>query len=161
MNIPVSYLMGAKISFGDLAELDPNSQYFIYECDEYDRNFLQFNPYLSLISGIDWDHPDIYPTRESYLEAFNEFVQQSEHTILWHNDAEQLGLDAANNFTIIDDSNPAIEQIKLVGLVNRKNGLLVTTAGEKLNESGVNLFEIINRFPGLSRRFEEIVPNVY
>src|SRR5437868_5890440 len=38
--LPVSYLIGGKINFGELANLDPKSQYFIYECDEFDRNFL-------------------------------------------------------------------------------------------------------------------------
>ena len=40
LGIPVSYSVGAKMSFGEMGEYAPQSEYFIYECDEYDRNFL-------------------------------------------------------------------------------------------------------------------------
>ncbi len=42
ISIPASYSVGAKISFGDMGKFDPASEYFIYECDEFDRNFWPF-----------------------------------------------------------------------------------------------------------------------
>jgi len=50
LGLPVSYSVGTTISFGPSGQFDPKSEYFIYECDEYDRNFLNFHPYLSLIT---------------------------------------------------------------------------------------------------------------
>jgi UDP-N-acetylmuramate--alanine ligase len=44
LGIPVSYSGGVKLSFGELSEFDPKSRYFVYEADEYDRNFLSFYP---------------------------------------------------------------------------------------------------------------------
>lgn len=49
LEVPVSYSIGTTIKFGPSGKFDPASEYFIYECDEFDRNFLNFNPYLSLI----------------------------------------------------------------------------------------------------------------
>jgi UDP-N-acetylmuramate--alanine ligase len=163
LGIPASYLMGAKISFGELAVLDEKSQYFIYECDEFDRNFLSFYPEVALISGLDWDHPDIYPTRESYYEAFTEFIGQSNQTVAWHDDAEKLGLEAVSNLKILDNKDPQIDQqLKLAGHVNRLDAWLVTYGLQPvLNKSADQIIDVLNKFPGLSRRFEEVAPNIY
>jgi len=92
LSIPVSYSVGAKLSFGETGEFNPSSQYFVYEADEFDRNFLSFHPTFSLIAGIDWDHPDIFPTRDSYYDAFRQFLGQSAHSITWQSDATKLGV---------------------------------------------------------------------
>ncbi len=94
LGLPVSYSVGAKISFGDMGHYEPGSEYFVYEADEFDRNFLAFHPRLALITGIDWDHPDIYPTREEYNAAFRKFLSQSEQSVLWQDDAKRLGTSA-------------------------------------------------------------------
>jgi len=70
LEMPLSYSVGAKISFGDMGQYEVGSEYFIYECDEFDRNFLAYEPYLSLITGVSWDHHEIFPTREDYQQAF-------------------------------------------------------------------------------------------
>src|SRR6185503_11878761 len=106
--LPLSYSVGAKLSFGEMGRYEPDSKYFVYEADEFDRNFLSFYPEVSLIPGIDWDHPDIYPTRESYYQAFIEFIGQSAATYMWHDDAEKLALEASDSMKIIDDEDPKI-----------------------------------------------------
>lgn len=159
---PVSYSVGAKISFGEMGEYEPDSRYFIYEADEYDRNFLSFYPYISAITGIDWDHPDIYPTREAYLEAFKEFLDQSQEVLLWHDDADQLGLPATHDHHILDRQEPTIDKIKLHGRVNRENAWLIAQTVSRITKKPVgHLIDILNRFPGLSRRFEEVAPGIY
>jgi UDP-N-acetylmuramate--alanine ligase len=95
LNMPVSYSVGAKISFGDMGAFDPSSKYFVYECDEFDRNFLAFHPYLSIISGVSYDHHEIFPTLENYQQAFRDFIGQSEWTIAWKQDANRLQLKRA------------------------------------------------------------------
>src|SRR5207253_2498504 len=64
LGLPVSYSLGAQISFGEMGEYNKKGRYFIYECDEFDRNFLAFKPYVAIISGLSWDHHEIYPTQE-------------------------------------------------------------------------------------------------
>jgi UDP-N-acetylmuramate--alanine ligase len=160
---PLSYLMGGKISFGGLAVLDAKSEYFVYECDEFDRNFLSFYPEVSLIAGIDWDHPDIYPTRESYYEAFEEFIGQSTSAAIWHDDAEKLALSAGSNLTILDEKDTQIDvKLKLAGHVNRLNAWLAAHALQPiLGRPTSELIEKLNGFPGVSRRFEKITGNLY
>ncbi|MCA9880280.1 MAG: UDP-N-acetylmuramate--L-alanine ligase, partial [Thermomicrobiales bacterium] len=46
----------------------------VVEADEYDRSFLQLHPDVAIITNIDYDHPDIFPTLDEYDRAFVEFV---------------------------------------------------------------------------------------
>lgn len=159
---PVSYCIGAKISFGDLGEYAEGSEYFVYEADEFDRNFLAFHPYLSLITGIDWDHPDIYRTRHEYEDAFRDFVSQSEWTIFWQKDFDKLGLKQNDHYLVLPENDPALDKLTLRGLVNRQNAWQAVQAVHELTQTPLEqLISHINKFPGLSRRFEEIVSGLY
>ena len=163
LGVPVSYSVGAKLSFGDMGEFDSESRYFIYEADEYDHNFLSFRPYLSIISGVDWDHPDIYPTREEYNQAFKDFIGQSKRTFMWSGDANKLALQPSGSLTILDQDDSAIHgELTLPGQVNREDAWIVMEAlKETLGLYDKNLLGIMNKFPGLSRRFEKIAENIY
>ncbi|MBI3624123.1 hypothetical protein HY218_00670, partial [Candidatus Saccharibacteria bacterium] len=159
---PVSYSVGAKLSYGEMGEYAEGSEYFVYEADEFDHNFLAFHPYLSLISGVDWDHPDIYPTREDYEQAFRDFTGQSEWTIFWQTDFTKLGLANSDHYLILNENDPALSQFKLPGQVNRQDAWQVVQAVHELIQTPVaQLVTFMNNFPGLSRRFEEIVPGLY
>ncbi len=163
LRVPVSYSVGAKLSFGKMGQFQEGAQYFIYEADEYDRNFLAFYPYTSLISGVDWDHPDIYPTREAYYRAFTDFINQSRWVVLWRDDARKLNLQAAKNHIALDKGDPDIDKLfKLVGEVNRQNAWLVAKGMyEILDKPQEELVAVLNKFPGLSRRWEEIAQGIY
>src|SRR3954466_4630519 len=119
---PISYSVGAKISFGDMGEYATQSQYFVYECDEFDRNFLAFEPYISVITGVSWDHHEIYPNREDYQQAFKEFISQSQWTIIWQEDLDYLMMNPTNSLAVQDTDNKKIPKIGLAGLYNRLDG---------------------------------------
>jgi UDP-N-acetylmuramate--alanine ligase len=160
--LSVSYSVGAKISFGEMGQFDPASEYFVYEADEFDHNFLAFKPYLSLITGIDWDHPDIYPTRQAYEEAFRDFLEQSEHAVLWQDDAQKLGINPDTKHLILSKEDPGINDIQLPGLVNRQNAWeIAKTVSQHLGVPLNMLTGPLNYFPGVSRRFEALVPGLY
>ncbi len=161
LGVPVSLSVGAKLSFVDSGEYDPKAEYFVYEADEYDRNFLSFSPAISVIPGVAYDHPDVYPTEEEYQLAFKQFFEQSEKVVLWEKDAHRLGLTEDSSTTVLA-SSADLKALKLPGLVNRENAHAIVVAAEKLGlcdyKKGV---EIINKFPGVSRRFEMISKNIY
>ena len=48
--------------------------YFIVEADEYDHMFLGLRPEVAVITSIDHDHPDIFPTAADYMAAFRKFT---------------------------------------------------------------------------------------
>lgn len=142
LEIPVSYLIGTTISWGNGGHYDNSSQYFIYEADEYDRNFLAYHPYLSAITCIDYDHPDIYPTIEDYRAAFDKFMAQSEIVV--------------KNTTV----NSAIT---LVGGLRRQDASIALEVIQKIapNIDFHRIVKALNDFPGAGRRFERITRGVY
>ncbi len=159
---PVSYLLPAKTSFAEMGEYDVSSHYFVYEADEFDRNFLSFEPALSVITGVSWDHHELFPTREEYQAAFRDFISQSEHCLIWQEDVDYLELDAARTTTVLDSSSQAIEHIKLLGHYNRLDAwLAIQTVHQAIGQPVDRLIELMDHFPGLSRRMEEIAPNLY
>ncbi|MBA3758256.1 hypothetical protein H0X10_01320 [Candidatus Saccharibacteria bacterium] len=162
LNIPMSYSVGAKISYGEMGQYSEDSEYFIYECDEFDRNFLAFQPYMSLITGIDYDHHEIFPTREDYQAAFKQFLGQSTWNIVWHSDVASVGLTTSEKYINLDDNEQKLNTLSIVGLVNRRDAWQVIQAVHKITDTPIDeLITHMNNFPGLSRRFEKISPNLY
>jgi len=162
LGIPIGYILPAKSSFAEMGDYESDAQYFVYECDEFDRNFLHFSPQLSLITGIDWDHPDIYPTREEYYQAFREFIGQSKQTVLWQSDVDRLGGEPDDTDTVLNDNASEVTAIKLAGEVNRRDAWLVASGVHRLTDKPIaELLEILEQFPGVSRRFEQIAPGLY
>lgn len=163
LDIPVSYLLPAKTSFAEMGAYNPKSTHFIYEADEFDRNFLAYEPAISLITGVSWDHHEIFPTREDYQAAFTEFIEQSSQTYIWGEDADYLGLDASNdNLRVLDSADEHISAITLLGLYNRLDAWLSINAVHQATNTPIDqLIALVNDFPGVSRRMERIVPNLY
>ncbi len=48
----------------------------VVEADEYDRSFLQLFPQVAIVTTLEHDHPDIYPTYEEMFAAYQEFLAQ-------------------------------------------------------------------------------------
>jgi len=162
LGIPLSYSVGAKIPFGEMGQYEEGSEYFVYEADEFDRNFLAFEPHVSLITGVSWDHHEVFPTREDYQEAFREFIGQSQHTFAWQEDADYLGLAASDVVTVLDSSDRRIFNIRLLGLYNRLDAWLVAQAVHRItNEPLDKLLDHLADFPGLSRRMEQLATDLY
>lgn len=160
LGIPISYSVGTTLPFGPSGQYTPGSQYFVYECDEYDRNFLQYYPQLSLITSIGHDHPDTYPTEADYIEAFRQFIAQSNHIIMWQ--ADNTLLDATADDGWILRHNDLRQDITLPGNHNRRNATLAAKALEYLQlASPEEAVKTLNIFPGTSRRFERLASGLY
>ena len=159
LGIPVSYSVGSTLSFGPSGAYEPGSEYFIYECDEYDKNLLHFSPYLSLLTSIDYDHPDTYPTEEDYKATFRQYISQSEKTIAWQRDLDYIAQEP--NDTIWSLSDDEQIGIRLLGTHNRRNATLVYKALDYLGiASESDRMAALVRFPGTDRRFETLTENL-
>lgn len=77
-NRKFDYLVGEQIDgFETMAQLTSDAPIIILEGDEYPSSpidarpkFLHYQPHIALISGIAWDHVNIYPTWDEYVDAF-------------------------------------------------------------------------------------------
>lgn len=160
LGIPVSYSVGTTLSFGPSGAFEKGSEYFVYECDEYDKNLLHFSPHLSLLTSIDYDHPDTYPTEEDYKATFRQYITQSAHTIAWQRDLAYIEQPALESIWALDSSE--VLDISLNGEHNRMNATLVYKALEYLGiGSAEDNARALEQFPGTDRRFEKLADNLY
>lgn len=160
LGVPVSYSVGSTLSFGPSGAFDPASEYFVYECDEYDKNLLHFHPHLSLLTSIDYDHPDTYPTEDEYKATFRQYIAQSQHTIAWQSDLDYIDQPADNSTWALAATE--VEPIQLLGEHNRRNATLVAKAVEYLGLGDKASAETaLSGFPGTDRRFEKLADNLY
>lgn len=159
LDLPVSYIVGTTLGFAPSGAYHDGDKYFVYEADEYDRNFLKYHPWLAVIPVVSYDHPDIYPTVKDYQDAFLQFESQSQKVI------KDLGETA---FSISPDD------FKLAGEVRRKDACLALSAIEEIvrdqaeaEESTLSTFnseemtKLLSDFPGVGRRFERIADGIY
>ena len=146
LGLKSAYLVGTTLGFAKSGSYNEGDQFFIYEADEYDRNFLKFHPWLALITVVSYDHPDIYPTEADYHAAFKTFESQSEQVIF---------------------GGEMNTEISLAGRARREDATLAMKAIKKMADfsgltiSDAELIKIMNDFPGTGRRFEKISDGVY
>ncbi len=80
--IDFDYLVGSRIGgFDNMVNLDDHASIAVFEGDEYlasaiDQRpkFHVYQPHLALISGIAWDHVNVFPTYDLYVEQFKIFI---------------------------------------------------------------------------------------
>ena len=76
MGLNPSFIAGGVLSNLGINARAGQGNAFIIEADEYDRMFLGLKPSIEVITNVEHDHPDCYPTPEDYMNAFREFIQR-------------------------------------------------------------------------------------
>lgn len=66
-----SYLIGDGTGRGS-----EQATFFVFESDEYERHFMPYHPEYSIITNIDFDHPDYFTGIEDVFNAFNDYAKQ-------------------------------------------------------------------------------------
>ena len=94
------YLAGAALEgFETSLKLSEDAPVAIFEGDEYlasalDRRpkFLLYKPDIALISGVAWDHINVFPTYRSYVEQFENFVKEMPNngSLVYCNEDEEV-----------------------------------------------------------------------
>lgn len=162
LGIPISYSVGTTLSFGPSGAYDPESKYFVYECDEYDRNMLHFDPYITVITSLDHDHIDTYPRETDYRQAFIQFLELSGMSYLWEKELRYLQTDPETDLEAYDELMD-LSHIKLAGDHVRHNAYLVERVMRALFPDVYHgqIIDAINSFPGTQRRMEKLADNLY
>ena len=87
LNIDTDFMVGAQLAgFDTMVKLTKEAKYAVIEGDEYlaspiDRRpkFHLYHPNIAVISGIAWDHINVFPTFEIYVEQFKKFIELIEN----------------------------------------------------------------------------------
>ena len=135
LQIDVDYMVGAQLDGYDcMVKLTQEAKFMILEGDEYlsspiDRRpkFHLYKPHIALLSGIAWDHINVFPTFENYIEQFATFVSLIEPNGALVYNREDLEIqrlaENASNISLFPYQTPVFEP--------NANGTLLTFAGQQ------------------------------
>ena len=181
------YIVGAQLEGYDvMVKLSENARFMILEGDEYltspiDRRpkFHLYKPDIALLSGIAWDHINVFPTFENYVEQFTAFIRliSPGGTLIWCNEDDELRKisQAARPdirktpYSFPDyEVNEGITRIRYkdqefpLQIFGRHNLLNLNGSRLVCNALGITdeqFYTSIQRFKGASNRLERIAGN--
>ena len=86
LGIEADYMVGAQIEgFERMVRLSDTAKYAVFEGDEYltspldlRSKFLWYHPHVAILTGIAWDHINVFPTFPEYVDTFRKFVHSIE-----------------------------------------------------------------------------------
>lgn len=176
-----SFIVGGVINGLNVNAHAGTGKTFVIEADEYDRMFLGLKPTIGIVTNLEHDHPDIYPTAESFRAAFVEFIrlipengvliacgddwgaadlikeaQQADINTLAYslNDVENLQPNTTGGFDFYVQNNHVSLQVP--GKHNVLNALAVLKVVEYQGLSLENAARALGDYSGTGRRFEMI-----
>jgi UDP-N-acetylmuramate: L-alanyl-gamma-D-glutamyl-meso-diaminopimelate ligase len=186
-NIEVDYMVGAQLEgFDTMVHLTEANDFIVLEGDEYlsspiDRRpkFHLYKPNIALLSGIAWDHINVFPTYENYLEQFEIFINQiTNGGILVYNqedsDLKALAEKTTNPIRKIPYGTPeyTVENgitylatpegdmpIEVFGKHNLNNLMGAKWICQNMGVDEADFYEAIASFKGASKRLEKISEN--
>jgi len=92
------FIVGANLpGLGNAAA--GSGPHFVIEADEYDHMFLGLEPTVAVITNVEWDHPDCYPTPSSFRKAFMQFVDRVSRSGLVISCSDDQGAEALRSYT--------------------------------------------------------------
>lgn len=102
----LAHIMDANYLIGDGSGGCSNNDYFVLEACEYKRHFLSYHPNYVIITNIDLDHVDYYKDINDVINAYNEFIDQSNIIIAYGDDENVKELNHKNIYLYgLEDSN--------------------------------------------------------
>jgi len=187
LNMNVDYMVGAKLEgYETMVKLTKEAKYIVLEGDEYlsspiDRRpkFHLYKPHIAMISGIAWDHINVFPTFENYVEQFEIFansIADKGDFIYCSEDKEVVSVankskDTLNKLaygiyphriekgiTILDTQYGEYE-ISTFGDHNLMNLNAARLLCMSMGVEEKSFYEAIQSFTGASKRLEKIAEN--
>lgn len=180
----VDYMVGAQLEgFDVMVKLTEDNDFIVLEGDEYlsspiDRRpkFHLYKPNIALLSGIAWDHINVFPTYENYVEQFSIFVDSIVNggSINYNEeDAEVKRVVVASENTIrklpyhtpeytVDNGITLLETpegplpIEVFGKHNLNNLAGAKWICQHMGIDEDDFYEAISTFKGASKRLEKI-----
>ena len=182
LNIEYDYMVGAQLDgFEVMVKLTDTSKYIVLEGDEYLSSALDlrpkfhlYKPHIALISGIAWDHINVFKTFENYLKQFEIFINSivKNGTLVYNElDPELKKLVSSNKSNlnyipysipkhkIIDgisfiDINNRLYRLKIFGDHNLQNISGALNICKALGVESEDFYNAITSFNGASNRLE-------
>jgi len=178
------YLVGAQLKgFNTMVKLTEEDEVMIIEGDEYLSSPIQripkfhlYQPHIAVISGIAWDHINVFPTFENYVEQFRIFTQKIEKNgVLIYNETDQEVKNVAessvadlqkvpytvhpyritNGITYLQHQHGETA-IRIFGKHNLQNLNAALEVCKKLGINDQDFYSAIAIFEGAAKRLEKV-----
>ena len=186
-NIEVDYMVGAQLEgFDTMVHLTSENEFIVLEGDEYLSSpidmrpkFHLYKPNIALLSGIAWDHINVFPTFENYVEQFEIFTNSLINGgIMVYNEEDEIVKKVVeeaevpikkypyitpkhkivNGTTFIDTPEGEIP-LEIFGKHNLQNMAGAKWICQHMGVDEADFYEAILGFKGASKRLEKIVEN--
>lgn len=182
-DLPFDYLVGAKVEgFNQSVQLS-DAPVIVLEGDEYPASVIEkkpkiffYKPDISVLSGIAWDHINVFPTYDNYLQQFRQYLQDCEKGIpLFYNaedeEVKKLVASSAQHLKAIPYKMPKYHyedgvavldtkigpvEVSVFGNHNLLNMQAAIAVCEELGISREDCYQAIMDFTGAARRLERI-----
>ena len=183
----VDYMVGAQLEgFETMVHLTTENEFMVLEGDEYlsspiDRRpkFHLYKPNIALLSGIAWDHINVFPTFEGYVEQFRIFTDSlTNGGIMVYNEEDAIVKEVVESSTHtikkypyntptyeIEDGITAIDTpdgmmpLEIFGDHNLQNLAGAKWICQHMGIDEEDFYEAIASFTGASKRLEKIAEN--
>ena len=180
----VDYMVGAQLEgFDTMVRLTEDADFMVLEGDEYlsspiDRRpkFHLYKPNIALLSGIAWDHINVFPTFENYVEQFQIFVDSMTNGgALIYNTEDEAVVQVVENTTThikrypydtpsytVEDGETLLDTpdgpmpIEVFGKHNLNNLAGAKWICQHMGIVEADFYEAIATFKGASKRLEKI-----
>lgn len=176
------YMVGARIpGFTRMVRLSETAPLALFEGDEYlssaiDRRpkFLLYQPHIGLISGIAWDHINVFPSAEEYLRQFRLFISTipGNGALIYNAEDEQL-LELLSSLQnpphLIPYRTPAFQirggrfylqtgreelALRVIGRHNMQNAAAARVVCNQLGVADGDFYQALSNFRGADRRLQ-------
>ena len=177
LGIETDYMVGAQIEgFERMVRLSDTAKYAVFEGDEYltspldlRSKFLWYHPHVAILTGIAWDHINVFPTFPQYVDTFRQFVHSIEPngSFIYYEGDENLCLLADEEIVNRKSSNRKLSVIpykeytgtvpmQVFGRHNMQNLQAAMLACHCIGVSPDDFYREISTFTGASNRLEKI-----
>ena len=183
-DIEVDYMVGAQLEgFDRMVHLTAENDFIVLEGDEYlsspiDRRpkFHLYQPNIALLSGIAWDHINVFPTFDNYVEQFQVFVDgivkggsitynQEDETVRSvveksENTIRKFPYETPN-YSVVDgitylETEDGPMPLEIFGKHNLNNLMGAKWICQQMGVDEVDFYEAISTFKGASKRMEKL-----
>ena len=170
LGIEADYMVGAQIEgFERMVRLSDTAKYAVFEGDEYltspldlRSKFLWYHPHVAILTGIAWDHINVFPTFDGYVDTFRQFVDGIEEngTFIYYKHDNNLCEIASHARTDIKqlpyEAYQGDVHMRIFGRHNMENLQAAALACEQMGVKQEDFYRTISTFTGASNRLEFI-----
>ena len=151
--IDTGYIIGTDLPGYGNAKAG-SSPYFVIEADEYDHMFLGLQPSAAVVTNVEWDHVDCYPTAQAFFSAFGRFTASVDARGVIISCADDAGAEAlcrstTNSAPWLRYGLAADAEIGAVTLEAKPGAGYSARLLKRQGESSVEIGSILLQVPGL------------